>query len=190
LQCLIAIHNDWCLVRFEAKNLEPSRWLLTESSKGMVHVSQFGSEKVVVFSNFHHSNFTFITLSSLRWSNLRQEDHHADNNVAVAVAVAVVVDLQRHCSLFFTCNTLWPMMHWLSWVDLYEYFGLAQGPNHPLSYFQPFWSRQTALKLSCPGTTVLVLKFWILFLFKIYFFIFLNYYNILMSKIDWLRLTI
>jgi hypothetical protein len=80
-------------------------------------------------------------------SNLRQEDHHADNNVAVAV----VMDLQRHCSLFFTCNTPWPMIHWLSWVELYEYFGLTQGPNHPLSYFQP-----TALKLSCPGTTVLV----------------------------------
>ena len=149
MQCLIAIHNDWCLVRFEAKNLEPSRWLLTESSKGTVHVSQFGSEKVVVFPNFHHSNFTFITLSSLKLSNLRQEDHHADNNVAVAVAV--VMDLQRHCSLFFTCNTPWPMIHWLSWVELYEYFGLTQGPNHPLSYFQP-----TALKLSCPGTTVLV----------------------------------
>ena len=96
------------------------------------------------------------------------------------------------CNAIVVCSSLVTLPGpWFTDSHGLNYMNILDWHRGPTTLF-PISSQ---LHLNCPALvppclfSLVELKFWISFLFKINFYIFLNYYNMLMSKIDWLRLT-
>jgi hypothetical protein len=96
------------------------------------------------------------------------------------------------CNAIVVCSSLVTLPGpWFTDSHGLNYMNILDWHRGPTTLF-PISSQ---LHLNCPALvppclfSLVELKFWISFLFKINFYIFLNYYNMLISKIDWLRVT-